>query len=149
MTGSDPILVLGVGNEYRRDDGAGLHVAAEIAGRRMGGVTVRTTTGALGTWDGYHRVYVVDAVSSGAEAGTIHRFDAREEPLRPEVFRFSSHAFGLADAVELARKMGSLPDEMVIYGIEGRDFGSGQGLTTEVAQAAEETVEIILQEIGS
>jgi hydrogenase maturation protease len=152
VTGSDPIcdavLVLGVGNEYRRDDGAGLRVAEEIADRALDGVSVCIGTGIIGSWDEYDRVYVVDAVRSGSEPGTIHRLDAVEHPLPAEMFRFSSHAFGVADAIELARRLGQLPDALVVYGIEGRDFGQGRGLTPEVARAAADAVHRLLREIG-
>src|SRR4030095_1665279 len=73
-------LVIGVGNEWRRDDAAGLVVAAPLPrpppprGRaiRHEGEPLDL----LEEWSGYAAALVLDAVSSGAEPGTIHRLDA-------------------------------------------------------------------------
>ena len=60
-------------------------------------------TSLIDAWEGADAVWVVDAVSSGAKAGTLHRLDAGERELPAELFRASTHHFGLAEAVELAR----------------------------------------------
>ena len=74
----------------------------------------------------------MDAVSTGAEPGTLHRFDATAEPLPAELFRSSTHALGVADAVELARELDRLPARLAVYGIEGENFETGEGLTPAV-----------------
>ena len=81
---------------------------------------------------------MVDAVSSGAEPGTIHRLDALTERLPAELSRGSTHAFGLAEAVELARALERLPGRLLVFGIEGKRFDAGAGLSPEVEQAAVE-----------
>ena len=45
----------------------------------------------------------VDAVDSGGWPGTVSRFDASDEPLPARAFRSSTHAFGVGEAIELAR----------------------------------------------
>ena len=47
--------------------------------------------------------------------------------LPAELFRASTHHFGLAEAVELARAVGQLPERLVVFGIEGASFGRGRG----------------------
>src|SRR5215207_5591238 len=47
----------------------------------------------------------------------------------------STHAFGVADAIELARTLGRLPARLEIYTIEGADFTAGAGLSPPVAAA--------------
>ncbi|HRW19863.1 MAG TPA: hypothetical protein P5181_13570 [Dermatophilaceae bacterium] len=54
------------------------------------------------------------------------------------LFRYSSHRFGLAEAVETARALGLLPAALTLHGIEGADFSAGIGLTPAVAAAARE-----------
>ena len=63
----------------------------------------------MDAWEGAETVWLVDAVSSGAQAGAVHRVDASEEELPARLFRASTHHFGLAEAVELARALGRLP----------------------------------------
>jgi hydrogenase maturation protease len=49
----------------------------------------------------------------------------------------SSHGLGVLEAIELGRVLGMLPDRLVVYGIVGRDFQHGQGLSPEVEHAAQ------------
>ena len=62
----------------------------------------------LDAWEGADVALVIDAAASGAvAAGTVHRFDASGEGVPARVFRSSTHAFGVGDAVELARALGT------------------------------------------
>jgi hydrogenase maturation protease len=146
--GPVPALVIGVGNDYRRDDAAGLHVARRL---RAAGVSVVEQTGEgaalMEAWRDAPAVIMVDAVQSGAPPGTIHRLDARAGEIPRDFFHYSTHAFSVAEAVELARALGQLPPWFVVYGIEGSDFTCGTGLSPEVEAAAQESAERILTEI--
>lgn len=131
-------LVLGIGNEWRGDDAAGLEVA-----RRLSGAGVRAVgcggdpSGLLDAWAGERDVILVDAVRSGAAPGTLHRLDAAARPLPARLFRGSTHHMGLADAVELARTLGRLPERLELVGIEGAVFASGHPLSPAVGRAVE------------
>ena len=46
----------------------------------------------------------------------------------------------MVEAIELARALGNFPQPMVVYGIEGKNFAAGIGLSAEVEKAAGETV---------
>lgn len=144
-------LVIGVGNPYRRDDGVGLVVARRLAGTQLEGLRVLELRGEgtalMEAWRGGQRVIVVDAVQSGAPPGRIHRLDARAQPMPSGLFHCSSHAVGLAEAIELARALGQLPLRLVVYGVEGQTFAAGEGLSPAVAAAAEEVVKRVLQEL--
>jgi hydrogenase maturation protease len=135
------VLVVGVGNAWRRDDAVGLAVARRLAGELPGAVTVLECEGEplglLDAWEGADVVLVVDAVSSGAEPGTVHRLDAAS-PLPAALFRGSTHALGVAEAVELGRALGRLPSRLAVYGVEGERFEAGEGLTPAVERAAEQ-----------
>ncbi len=145
------ILVIGVGNEYRGDDGVGRRVARELRERAPRTLTIQEATGEgtalLESWKGADAVFIIDAVASGAPPGTIHRLDARAQPLPVGFLHTSTHAFGVAQAVELARALEQLPRDLVIYGIEGKTFDPDTGLSREVAQAAREVVDRVLREI--
>ncbi|HSG15201.1 MAG TPA: hydrogenase maturation protease [Anaerolineae bacterium] len=140
-------LVIGVGNAFRGDDGLGLIVAQRLRELALPGVTVLEQSGEgaalVESWEDAGRVIVVDAVSSGGEPGTIHRFEAAGQPLPALFSGGSSHAFGLAEAVELARQLDRLPTSLVIYGVEGKSFDLGTGLSPEV----EAVVEVLTEKI--
>lgn len=130
--------VLGLGNEWRCDDGVGPEVARRLDGRVLSGEAIDLVE----ALDGVDEVVLVDAVSSGAPPGTVHVFDAGPEPLPVTLFGASStHALGLAEAVELARSLDRLPHRVLVYGIEGKCFGFGKGLSPEVEAAAGRVVE--------
>ena len=134
-------LVIGVGNRLRGDDAAGPRVIDCLKSDPIRGATVLESSGEIAelieTWDKGDLVFIVDAVCSGAPVGTIHRFEAHREPLPIPAFQTSTHAFGLAEAVELARALGRLPHRLVVYGIEGNDFGHGCHLSAPVTRAIE------------
>lgn len=133
------ILVLGIGNEYAHDDAVGLIVARGLQslGRDDAAVLEQSGEGAalMETWKGADSVIVIDAVRSGAAPGTLHRFDAIDKPLPAEPFRGSTHAFGLYEAAEVARSLNQLPRGLIVYGVEGRDFTAGVGLSPDVQAA--------------
>lgn len=142
-------IVIGVGNEWRRDDAAGVEVARRLRPAAPPGAQVLERegepSGLLDAWEGKAEVIVVDAVRSGARPGTVHRLDALAGPLPAELFRASTHHLSVAEAVELGRVLGRLPEWLTIYGIEGRDFAAGSGLTPEVERAVKRVTAELLE----
>jgi hydrogenase maturation protease len=134
-------VVIGYGNSWRGDDAAGLVVARRLRESAPPGLRVLEREGEpldlLEVWADAEEAIVVDAVRSGAAAGTIHRIEATERPLPVESFNASSHLVGMVDAVELARALGRLPDRLLVLGIEGRRFETGAPLSPEVERAVE------------
>jgi hydrogenase maturation protease len=146
------VLVIGVGNAFRSDDGVGLMVAARLKEMALAGVTVREQSGEgtslIAAWENAAYVIVVDAVQSGAEPGTIYRLDVTEKPIPAEYgSHFSGHAFGVAGAVEMARLLGKLPQRLIVYGVEGLAFAAGQRLSAEVEGVLETAVQQICGEL--
>ena len=145
-------LIIGVGNEYRCDDGAGLIVARRLKQQTRDDVTVLEQSGEgaalMEAWKGVDTVVLIDAVNSGAKAGTIHRLDARAQPIPRKFFRYSTHAFSVGEAIELARTLGELPDHLIVFGVEGKTFKAGNGLSGEVEIAVRDTVERVINELA-
>jgi hydrogenase maturation protease len=142
-------LIIGCGNDGRGDDAAGV-----LAVRRLRelGVEAREHSGEalalIDAWSCAERVILIDAVVTGAEPGTISEWDAATAPVVRDAFRTSSHSFGVAEAVELARALDRLPPSLTIYGIEARSFGAGEIASAQVASAAEALADRIAKEIG-
>lgn len=146
------LVLIGIGNQFRRDDAAGLEVARRLRQAQPLGVTVLEQEGEpaslLEAWSDADEALVVDGVSSGAKPGTLHRFEASEGALPAELFKPSTHALGVAEAVELARELDRLPRRLAVYGIEGENFETGEGLTPVVQAAVEELVAELYEELG-
>ncbi len=144
-------VVVGVGNELRGDDAVGLAVAEQLRGHVPASVAVvpceQEPSRLIDAWRGAASAVVVDAVRSGEPPGTLLRFDASEQALPGRVFRSSTHAFGVAEAIELSRALGTLPARVVVYGVEGGEFSTGTGLTPPVAAAVEPALRAVLVEL--
>lgn len=147
------VLLIGIGNEYRSDDGAGLLVARRVREKASEQITVRESNGEgaalIDALKEAHTAILIDAVYSDSEAGTIHRIEAHSERLPAEMFGCSTHAFSVAEAIEMARVLDRLPQRLIVYGIEGKNFVPGVGLSPEVDRAVQRAVESILEELSS
>jgi hydrogenase maturation protease len=141
------VLCIGVGNMYRCDDGVGWYVARLVREAEMPCVDVLEMSGEgaalMDAWSREDHVILVDAVSSGAAPGTLFEIDVHAQAIPADLFAFSTHAFGVAEAVEMARVLGELPDKLLIYGIEGACFDNGVGLTPAVEATAHQIVRLI------
>ncbi len=147
------IVIIGIGNEYRCDDGAGIIVARRLRALLSNSATILEESGEgaalIQAWQGADWAVLADAVRSGAPAGSIHRLDATKAPVPRGFFHYSTHAFSVAEAVELARSLDQLPPHLVVYGIEGENFAAGVGLSSVVEQAVQEVVERVAEEVGA
>ncbi len=152
MQSSPPWLIIGLGNEARGDDAAGLAAVRRLKREFADHVEVLESAGdgvqLLHTWKNAPSVIVIDAASSGAPPGTVHRFDACADVLPAVRFGGSTHAFGLSEAVELARALGELPRRLIIYAIEGKGFETGTGLSVEAAAAIESLSERVRADLN-
>ncbi len=140
-----PPLVIGIGHRLRQDDAVGPTVIDQLrAVSPDGPVDLLELSGEgaglIEAWDGRETVVVVDATRSGRPPGTVVTLDAIANPCPADVFRHSSHQFGLAAAIETARVLGRLPRRLIVVGIEGAQFGFGDGLTLAVADALEDAM---------
>jgi hydrogenase maturation protease len=138
------VLIIGIGNPDRGDDAAGILVVRRLQQRGINAVEhTGATLNLLEVWAASNHVIVVDAVVSGAAPGSIQVWDPWEVSLKSAVFRVSTHEFGLADTIELARALKRLPSWMKIYGIEATRFEAGTQPAQEVVLATEQVAEEI------
>jgi hydrogenase maturation protease len=87
--------------------------------------------------EGEENLVLVDAVSLGAPAGTVHVLAWEDLPC---VFAtpVSLHGIGLREAIEVGKRLtpDAMPHRVLLVGIEGRCFDLvGHPLTPEVAAA--------------
>jgi len=145
------VVVIGIGHLDRGDDAIGRLVAARLHARVPAGVTVIQEDGEaarVGARLGSAQsAILVDAALSGAAPGTVRRLDAAHDALPGDKPGMSTHGFGLASAIGLARALGSLPPRCVVYAIEARSFALGAPPSAAVLAAADEVVERVLAEI--
>jgi hydrogenase maturation protease len=138
--------VIGIGNPDRGDDAVGRIVARLLRDRDVQAVEhAGEATALLTALQGVDQAWLIDATQSGAPPGTIHRIDCAKDSI-PPCNAISSHGFGAAEAIELARALGTLPPHCIVYAIEAADFKVGAALSPAVTRAAHEVAERILAE---
>lgn len=135
------ILFIGIGNDFRRDDGVGLVAVRGLQARFCSRPewffweSSGEGTALMSSWQGFDCVVMIDAVMKRGEPGRIVHLSGSENHFPSDFFKYSSHAFSLAEAVEMARVLGRLPREIHVFGIEGADFGFGEGLSPAIERA--------------
>jgi hydrogenase maturation protease len=131
------ILVAGVGNVLRADDGFGPAVAARLNDLPAGVEVVETGIGGIALLqeilEGCDGLIVIDAVDRGAEPGTVFVIEPEvEEPAHvPDV-----HLANPRRVLMMAKTMGALPGRVVIVGCQPADVDElGEQLSERVERA--------------
>lgn len=148
----DRVMVIACGNLLASDDGIGIHVARNLRKYSLPPEVQIIEAGCPGVdllwlWEKEKKVIIIDAVISGAKPGTVHVFNSNQVIPR-EMLPLSSHSINLIDAIELSRKLDTLPEQLVIVGIElETEKGYREGLSPGVERAIPRACEQIIMEI--
>lgn len=146
------VVVIGLGNELRRDDGIGPAVARRVADRVASDVRVSVSDGdpaaLLDAWAGAQLTVLVDAVvCDPPRPGTVHRL-APDELGQVRAGSFSTHGIPLDDVIQLGTVLDRLPHRMVVLAVEVADLAAGGGLSPAVGRAVETAVATVLSVLG-
>jgi hydrogenase maturation protease len=146
-------VVIGIGNDDRRDDGAGLAVARSVRGHLpldIGVVECRgDLTRLLELWEGARIAILVDALHTPGIPGSIVRLEGEALDRITGSVATSTHGASLAGVLELARSLGRRPPRLVVYGIVAADVSHGVGLSEAVASGVVTTARRIEAELLS
>jgi hydrogenase maturation protease len=145
-------VLIGVGNEFRRDDGAGPLLVTALRDRVPAGVHTVLSDGdpaeLIGAWAGARLAVVVDAVrAEPGVPGRLHRLvleDCGAMPGRA----VSSHGLGAGEAIGLARVLGRLPGRLIVHTVEAGDVSRGTGLTRAVSAALPRLAAAVLADLS-
>ncbi len=145
------VVVIGLGNSYRRDDGVGLAVATALDDLALPNVRVVTgivePMGLLEAWSGAALAMVIDAaVATPSAPGRVRRCTLADVVAAHE--GLSSHSVDIGGTHALGQALGRVPDALVVFTVEVADTGHGVGLTPQVARAVPEVVHLAVAEIN-
>ncbi len=149
---NNPVLVLGVGNPLRRDDGIGPAVIRKLSERKEESCILSDTDIVDGGTDGlglieyfkkYKRVILVDAVEMGKPSGSIKIFTPDEAVFYGGTDSLSTHGFGIPELINLARKLDILP-ELTVIGIQPETTQYGMELSRAVSSCIEKVCRLIV-----
>jgi hydrogenase maturation protease len=146
-------VVIGIGNEFRHDDGAGPAVVSALRDLAPAAAELVITDGEptrlIEAWTGASLAVVVDAVrAEPPHPGRVHRF-VLDRPETGAGRTASSHGFGLDDAIGLAMVLDRMPGRLIVHAIEAADLTQGPGLSPAVAAAVGVVASAILDDIGA
>jgi hydrogenase maturation protease len=146
------VLVIGLGNPDRGDDGIGVIVAQRLVGRLPSDVALAVRNGDMMSliedWAGFDALVCVDAAAPIGTPGRVHRIDLATSELPRDLSTTSSHGLGIADAIGLARSLHLAPRDIIVYAVEGCCFSADAPMTPEVVAAAGEAADCIAAEVS-
>jgi hydrogenase maturation protease len=90
---------------------------------------------------------VIDAARMGLAPGSVVGFRPDEAALRIKTDHLSMHGFSLAETFALARKLGQLPAEVLVVGVEPERIEINQGLSATVAASIPWVISLIQAEV--
>lgn len=131
------ILVVGIGNPYRGDDGAGWAVIDTLEGKVPSRVRLSKIRGDIAelmdVFENYSTVYLIDACSMNSPPGFWQRLDVHTDPILLDNAQTSTHGLNLSQAIALAKTLDQLPSKLIIYAINGDHYNVGATLSPSVA----------------
>jgi hydrogenase maturation protease len=142
------IVIAGFGSPHG-DDQAGWRVIEMLRKRtalpaRV--VAIQEATRLLEELDGCRKLVTIDACRSGGRVGMLTRLEW-PDPRIEEHHSHSSHGMGLCGALRLAERLGRLPQEVQVFGIEIAEWEPGHEVTFEVLEAVKELDAVISAEL--
>lgn len=147
-------VVVGLGNLLMTDEGAGIHVVRQLMTKSEQfahvdfadlGSSLMSVVHAIA---GRRKVILIDCAFMDEPAGTIRRFSPDEVVSTKAMIHFSLHEGDLMGLLELSRKLGEYPGEVVIFGIQPESMAISEGLSSTLRKQLGNYVEMIIQELN-
>ncbi len=144
------ILIAGLGNKLRSDDGFGPRVVellsnfklpenVELADYGTAGFVLASELGE------YDLAIFADAIKSDEFDLCIIELNPSDINDVEELITFSLHEARVEEMLILAKKLGMLPKKVIIVGCQPENLDLGVGLSPRVEELAEKAAEVILK----
>lgn len=146
------ILVMGLGNILLMDEGLGVRAVERLADAYDLPENVEALDGGtlgldlLPRLDGVDALLLVDAVKAREEPGTLVRLEGDAIQVALAV-KMSVHQVGLQELLAVSAFQGTLPPQVVLWGMEPAAIDWGLELSPPIADGLDELVESIVAEL--
>lgn len=140
-----PVVVLGMGNLLRRDEGLGIRALQRLDALYALPPTVQLVDGGtlglelLSYLEDAERALVLDAALSDASPGTLVQISGDDVPAYFSM-RTSPHEIALPDLLAIAKLRGTTPLELVLVGMHPASIELGWDLSEIVASRLDDMV---------
>lgn len=143
------ILIAGIGNVLKSDDGFGPRVIKELLKKNLPKEVDAVDYGtssikALLDLKDYDAVIFVDAIDKGGKAGEIFIIRPSLEKIE-KTMKISLHEVDLEKMLAMAKTLHTLPKKVIIVGCQPKSISNGVKISKEVEEAVKKTIEIILK----
>jgi hydrogenase maturation protease len=150
--GTTKPLVLALGNILMQDEGLGVHALNYLTERYLFPDDVQLLDG--GTIGLALLPYVADAtdllildcIDNRQAAGTLVRLEGAEVPAALAI-KMSVHQVGLQDLLAASSLQGTLPQRLVLWGIQPASVDWGTALSPAVAACLDDLSRAVVQEL--
>ncbi|UCF31483.1 MAG: HyaD/HybD family hydrogenase maturation endopeptidase [bacterium] len=145
-------IVLGVGNLLLRDEGVGVHVAANLMEFPLP-EGFEVIEGGTDGFKLFHlimeadRLIVVDCVKGGGEPASIYRFDLDDYDHFPDIYKTSVHQISIDEVITLTGAFREPPRTTVI-GVEPAEIEMSMDLSPAVEAKLPRIMELVLETAG-
>ncbi len=144
------ILIAGIGNKLKCDDGFGPKVIEELAKLKLPPEVDIVDYGTsafkvLFDLEDYNLVIFVDVVNRDEKPGEIFVIEPHLSKNDKEVLKISLHEVELEKLLKIAKRLEKLPSEVIIVGCQPKILSNGLEMSREVKEAVKKTVKIILE----
>ena len=144
------VLLAGIGNIFRGDDGFGSAVATRLDAAdlpeqvEVGDYGIRGVHLAYQLLEGYDLVVLIDAVQRGADPGTLRviEHDVAAEPDEDALTAMDAHDLSPDSVLALVRAFGGTLERVVVVGCEPETTEVGMGLSAAVQGAVDEAAAV-------
>ncbi|MFC1907567.1 hydrogenase maturation protease [Chloroflexota bacterium] len=149
------IVVGGLGNTLMSDEGIGIHVLREIMACAECpenaefvelGSSVMNVVHAIA---GRQKAVFLDCAFMDEPAGTMRRFTPDEAISTKILTHLSLHEGDLLGALELSRRLGEYPQNVVIFGIQPKSITPGEHLSSPLQERLTAYTTAVLQELNT
>jgi hydrogenase maturation protease len=144
------IVVIGVGNLLRRDEGIGIHVIKALQEMDLSSEIKLIDGGTSPDIIAYTRIgdkiIIIDAAKAGGEPGSVYRF-MPDDLAGDKRTLASAHELGVIENLKLMGLTGNEPSEVIIIGIEPKNTDWGTELSPELKNRLNPIVKVVLREI--
>ena len=147
-------VVLGMGNPLMSDEGIGVFLvnrlsmladnypSVEFADAGTGGMSL------LHYFEGRDKAIIIDCANMKEEPGKIKKFTPAQVKSVKQLTHLSLHEQDLLKIIEMSKKLGQCPKEIVIFGIQPKSVSFSGSLSKELEQKIDNYINVISKELN-
>lgn len=148
------IGIIGLGNPLRSDDGIGIYLLEKLVEQKKTlPKEIEYIDGGTGGMNllhiiaGFDIVIVIDAMQLNAVPGTYRLFTADEIMINKNDLFFSTHENQLPQVIQMLKKLGELPKQFFIFGVQPKDNSYKTNLSKDLQNKTSDLLKNLKKEI--